>query len=44
MDSFATGLIITGALDVAIFVVLVSVYIKIKNYRSKRLDPAIFKE
>ena len=44
MDSFATGLIVTAAIDVAIFVLLVSIYIKIKNYRSKRLDPAMFKE
>jgi hypothetical protein len=39
VDNFVQGLLVTFAIDVIIFFVLFFVYIKVKDLRSKHLDP-----
>ncbi len=39
VDSIALGLIVTLGIDIAIFVILVFVYIKLKDMRSRHMDP-----
>jgi hypothetical protein len=44
VDASALGLLVTLGIDIAIFFALIFVYIKLKDFRSKPMDPDVFPE